>query len=167
MISYGSVWLIHGLLIGSSLANLVCLVLWLYLVGTMLCQVFCVNICLVEHWVYLVVCYLVLIILFAQYEKTLITKLLYSISDVFVLVYLVILFNMFILWFTLDIILLTLGVWSRPLVIYTPSIFNLSACLIMYLSACIVMSFVFCLCIGLHVMINLVLSGLILRKLIL
>ena len=110
---------------------------------------------------------LVLIILFAQYVKTLITKLLYSISDVFVLVYLVILFNMFILWFTLDIILLTLGVWSKPLVIYTPSIFNLSACLIVYLSTCIVMYFVSCLCISLHVIINLILLGLIFRIFIL
>ena len=102
---------------------------------------------------------LVLIILFAQYEKTLITKLLYSISDVFVLVYLVILFNMFILWFTLDIILLTLGVWSSPLVMSFPSIFSLSDCFIMYLPACIIMSLVSCLCVGLYVMMNLVYQG--------
>ena len=43
---------------------------------------------------------LAFIMLFAQYEKTLITKLLYSISEVLVLVNLVTLFRMFILWLT-------------------------------------------------------------------
>ena len=108
---------------------------------------------------------LVLIILLAQYVKTLITKLLYRISDVLVPVYLVILFNMFILWLTLDIILLTLGVWSSLLVMYIPKIFSLSDCLIMYLPACIIMSLVSCLCVGLHVIMNFVLSVLIFRKL--
>ena len=99
---------------------------------------------------------LVLIILFAQYEKTLITKLLYSMSDDLMFVYFVILVSMFILWFTLDIILLTLGVWSSLLVIYIPRIFSLSDCFIMYLPAYIIMSLVFCLCVGLHVIINFV-----------
>ena len=110
---------------------------------------------------------LVLIILFAQYENTLITKLLYRMSDVLMFVYLVILFSMFILWLTLDIVLFTLGVWSSPLVMYIPSILSLSDCFIMYLPACIIMSLVFCLWVGLHVMINFVLSGFILRKFIL
>ena len=106
----------------------------------------------------------VLIILLAQYENTLITKLLYKISDVLVLVYLVILFNMFILWFTLDIILLTFGVWSSPFVIYMPSILSLSDCVIMKVPACINISFVLCLWHGLHVFMNLVLSGLIFKE---
>ena len=110
---------------------------------------------------------LVLIILFAQYENTLITKLLYKTSHVLMFVYLVILFNMFILWLTLDIILLTFGVWLRPLVIYIPKIFSLSDCLMTYSPALITMYFVICLCIGVHVMINLVLSGFIFKKFIL
>ena len=110
---------------------------------------------------------LVFIILFAQYEKTLITRLLYNIRDVFMFVNLVILFNMFILWLTFDIILFTLGVWSRPLVMYIPRILSLSDCLMIYSPAWIIMSFVVCLCIGLHVMMNLVLSGFIFKKLIL
>ena len=110
---------------------------------------------------------LVSIILFAQYENTLITKLLYSISNVLMFVYFVILLSMFILWFTLDIILLTLGVWSSLFVRYIPRIFSLSDCFIMYWPACIIMSLVFCLCVGLHVIINFVLSGLIFNKFIL
>ena len=106
---------------------------------------------------------LVLIMLFAQYGNTLTTKLLYSISDVLIFVYFVILLSMLILWFTLDIILLILGAWSSPLVMYIPMIFNLSDCLIMYLPACIIMSLVSCLCVGLHVIINFVLSGLIFK----
>ena len=59
---------------------------------------------------------LALIMLLAQYEKTLMTRLLYSISAVFVLVNLVILLRILTLWLTFDIIVLTLGVWCRPLV---------------------------------------------------
>ena len=64
---------------------------------------------------------LAFIMLLAQYEKTLITKLLYRISEVLVLVNLVILLRILTLWLTLDMMLFTLGVWCRPLVIYTPS----------------------------------------------
>merc|ERR1711872_83903 len=71
---------------------------------------------------------LAFIMLLAQYEKTLVTKLLYNISEVFVLVNLVILLRILTLWLTLDIMLFTLGVWCRPLVIYTPSILSLSDC---------------------------------------
>ena len=75
---------------------------------------------------------LAFIMLFAQYEKTLMTKLLYRISDVFVLVNLVTLLRILTLWLTFDMMLLTLGVWCRPLVMYTPRIFSLSDCLMTY-----------------------------------
>ena len=75
---------------------------------------------------------LAFIMLFAQYEKTLITKLLYSNSEVLVFVNLVTLFRIFILWLTLDMMLFTFGVWCRPLVMYTPRIFSLSDCLMTY-----------------------------------
>ena len=74
---------------------------------------------------------------------------------------------MFILWLTLDIMLFTLGVWSNPLVMYMPKILSLSDCVIMKVPAWMKMSFVLCLWHGLHAIINLVLSGLILRKLML
>ena len=110
---------------------------------------------------------LAFIILFAQYEITLITRLLYNISDVFMLVNLVILFSMVILWLTFDIMLFTFGVWSRPLIMYTPRILSLSDCWMTYSPAYIIMSFVMCLYVGLHVMMNFVLSGFIFRKLML
>ena len=107
---------------------------------------------------------LAFIILFAQYEKTLITRLLYNISEVLMLVNLVTLFNMFILWLTFDIMLFILGVWCRPLVMFTPRILSLSDCWMTFWPAWIVMSLVICLYAGLHVMMNFVLSGLIFRK---
>ena len=107
------------------------------------------------------------IILFAQYEKTLNTRLLYSISDVLMLVNFVILFSMVILWLTFDIMLFTFGVWSRPLIMYTPRILSLSDCWMTYSPAFIMMSLVMCLYVGLHVMMNFVLSGFIFRKFIL
>ena len=61
---------------------------------------------------------LAFIMLLAQYEKTLITKLLYNINDVLVLVNLVILLRILILWLTLEMMLFTFGVWCRPLVMY-------------------------------------------------
>ena len=75
---------------------------------------------------------LAFIMLLAQYEKTLMTKLLYSISEVLVLVYLVILLRILTLWLTLDMMLFTLGVWCSPLVMYTPRILSLSDCLMTY-----------------------------------
>ena len=106
---------------------------------------------------------LAFIMLLAQYEKTLITKLLYRISEVLVLVNLVILLSILTLWLTLDMMLFTLGVWCRPLVMYTPRILSLSDCLMTYWPAWIIMSLDVCLCAGLHVMMNLVLSGLIFK----
>merc|ERR1712163_85460 len=75
---------------------------------------------------------LALIMLLAQYENTLMTKLLYSISEVLVLVNLVILLRILTLWLTLDMMLFTLGIWCKPLVMYTPSILSLSDCLMTY-----------------------------------
>ena len=75
---------------------------------------------------------LAFIMLLAQYEKTLMTKLLYRISEVLVLVNLVILLRILTLWLTLDMMLFTLGVWCRPLVMYTPRILSLSDCLMTY-----------------------------------
>ena len=106
---------------------------------------------------------LAFIMLLAQYEKTLITKLLYRISEVLVLVNLVILLSILTLWLTLDMMLFTLGVWCRPLVMYTPRILSLSDCLMTYWPAWIIMSLDVCLYAGLHVMMNLVLSGLIFK----
>ena len=88
---------------------------------------------------------LAFIMLLAQYEKTLITKLLYRISEVLVLVNLVILLSILTLWLTLDMMLLTLGVWCRPLVMYTPRILSLSDCLMTYWPAWIIMSSDVCL----------------------
>ena len=53
---------------------------------------------------------LAFIMLLAQYEKTLIIKLLYSISEVLVFMNLVVLLRILTLWLTLDMMLFTLGV---------------------------------------------------------